>query len=101
MPLLSGSRSSLRVVVRLESVFMPMHKLVTRASYFRRRYARRSVLLKTNRQFSLVSSVRRRWFVCSGLRFLLVLPLASYALCTNAKVCSATLSRSLSSVIMW
>ena len=77
------------------------HALVTRASYFQRRRARRSVLLKTNRQFSLVSSGRIGGLLWSGLRFLLVLPLVSYALCTNARVCSATVSRSLSSVIMW
>src|ERR1700756_2681444 len=48
MPLLSGSRSSLRVVVRLESVFVPLHALVTRASFFRRRCARRRVVHKTD-----------------------------------------------------
>ena len=36
-------------MVRLESVFVPVHKPVTRASYFRRRCARRRVLLKTDR----------------------------------------------------
>ena len=46
--MLSGHRSLLGVVVRLESVFVPLHVLVTRASYFRRRCARRRVLHKTS-----------------------------------------------------
>ncbi|MFM0450112.1 hypothetical protein PQR21_06930, partial [Paraburkholderia nemoris] len=43
------SRRSVRVVVHLESVFVPMHALVTRASYFRRRFARRRAVYKTIR----------------------------------------------------
>ncbi|MFM0184150.1 hypothetical protein PQR52_37190, partial [Paraburkholderia aspalathi] len=43
------SRSSLRVVVHLESVFVPVHLLVTRASYFRRRCARRRAVHRTDR----------------------------------------------------
>src|SRR5258708_1381277 len=47
--MLSGRGGLLRVVVHLESVFVHLHSPVTRASYFRRRCARRSVLLKTTR----------------------------------------------------
>src|SRR5260370_34933905 len=47
--MLSGVRGLLRVVVHLESVFVHLHMLVTRASYFRRRCARRRVPLKTTR----------------------------------------------------
>ncbi|MFM0375381.1 hypothetical protein, partial [Paraburkholderia aspalathi] len=39
----------LGIVVHLESVFVPLHRLVTRASYFRRRCARRRVVHKTDR----------------------------------------------------
>ena len=46
--ILSGHRGLLGVVVHLESVFVPLHRLVTRASYFRRRCARRRALLKTS-----------------------------------------------------
>src|ERR1700756_1024009 len=61
MPLLSGSRSSLTVVVRLESVFVPLHALVTRASYFRRRCARRRAIHKTDR-YVLTNLNRSPWF---------------------------------------
>src|SRR5258708_29067972 len=47
--MLSGARGLLRVVVNLESVFVNLHTPVTRASYFRRRCARRRALLKTTR----------------------------------------------------
>ena len=47
--MLSGNRSLPGVVVHLESGFVPLHTPVTRASYFRRRCARRRVLLKTTR----------------------------------------------------
>ncbi|MFM0092687.1 hypothetical protein PQR46_38025, partial [Paraburkholderia sediminicola] len=47
--MLSGVRGLLRVVVHLESVFVHLHALVTRASYFRRRCALRRVLLETAR----------------------------------------------------
>src|SRR5260370_24835477 len=45
--ILSGHRGLLRVVVHLESVFVHLHSPVTRASYFRRRCARRIVILNT------------------------------------------------------
>ncbi len=44
--LLSGDRGLYRVVVHLESVFVPLHAPVTRVSYFQRRCARRSVVQK-------------------------------------------------------
>ena len=45
--MLSGHRSLLRVVVHLESGFVPLHVLVTRVSFFQRRCARRRVLHNT------------------------------------------------------
>ncbi|MFM0267536.1 hypothetical protein, partial [Paraburkholderia sediminicola] len=45
----SGHRGLPRVVVHLESVLVQLHALMTRASYFRRRCARRRVILKTTR----------------------------------------------------
>ncbi|SOE63152.1 hypothetical protein SAMN05446635_2273 [Burkholderia sp. OK233] len=50
--LLSGVRGLLRVVVHLESVFVHLHTPVTRASYFRRRCARRRAVRKTTRYVS-------------------------------------------------
>ena len=52
---------------------------------------------------SLARFLRCGTVVCFALGCvcLLALPLVPYALCTNARVCSATVSRSLSSVIMW
>ncbi|SOE99201.1 hypothetical protein SAMN05446635_7209 [Burkholderia sp. OK233] len=44
--MLSGHRGSLQVVVHLESGFVHLHAPVTRASFFRRRCARRSAYLK-------------------------------------------------------
>ncbi|MFM0101909.1 hypothetical protein PQQ87_40415, partial [Paraburkholderia nemoris] len=44
------------VAVHLESVFVPLHRLVTRASYFRRRCARRRVLRKTSRYVLTLTS---------------------------------------------
>src|SRR5579859_2063335 len=57
--LLSGHCSLPGVVVHLESVFVHLHTPVTRASYFRRRCARRSVLHKTTR-YVLVPTSRHR-----------------------------------------
>ncbi|MFM0010490.1 hypothetical protein, partial [Paraburkholderia sediminicola] len=52
--MLSGHRGLHRVVVHLESGFVHLHAPVTRASYFRRRYARRSVYLNPIAAFSCV-----------------------------------------------
>ncbi|CAE6749368.1 hypothetical protein R69658_02641 [Paraburkholderia aspalathi] len=57
--MLSGHRGLLRVVVHLESGFVPLHTPVTRASYFRRRCARRRAVHKTTR-YVLTSTPRHR-----------------------------------------
>jgi len=57
--LLSGSRGLQTVVVHLESGFVHLQAPVTRASYFRRRCARRRVLLKTTR-YVLAPAPRHR-----------------------------------------
>ena len=53
-------------MVRLESVFVPLHMLVTRASYFRRRCARRRVLLKTTHYVLMLASRHRAVTVIAG-----------------------------------
>ncbi|MFL9989738.1 hypothetical protein, partial [Paraburkholderia sediminicola] len=57
--ILSGHRGLLRVVVHLESVFVHLHALVTRASFFRRRCARRRALHKTT-LYVLTATPRQR-----------------------------------------
>src|SRR5258708_39802321 len=61
--MLSGHRGLLRVVVHLESGFVPLHTPVTRESFFRRRCARRSVLHKT------IGSLRPTPFAIAAFHF--------------------------------
>ena len=61
--LLSGYRSLQRVVVHLESVFVHLHTPVTRASYFRRRCARRRVLLQTTPYVVTLTPRHRPWLI--------------------------------------
>src|SRR5579859_1405998 len=56
--MLSGHRGLLRVVVHLESGFVHLHTPVTRASYFRRRCARRRVLHTPRYVLTLASRYR-------------------------------------------
>ena len=59
--LLSGYRGLLRVVVHLESGFVHPQASVTRVSYFRRRCARRRVLLNTARCVFAFPPHSARW----------------------------------------
>ncbi|MFL9989716.1 hypothetical protein, partial [Paraburkholderia sediminicola] len=53
--MLSGHRGLQRVVVHLEFVLVPLHAPVTRASFFRRRCARRRAVHKTTRYVSTLA----------------------------------------------
>ena len=68
--LLSGHRGLLRVVVHLESVFVHVQASVTRASYFRRRCARRRAIHKTDR-YVLALTPRHRAVArhCTAISF--------------------------------
>ncbi|MFM0032977.1 hypothetical protein PQR70_43060, partial [Paraburkholderia madseniana] len=69
--MLSGACGLLRVVVHLESVFVHRHTPVTRASFFRRRCARRRVLLKTTRDAFALSGGSVGFLVCKADRIVL------------------------------
>ena len=59
--MLSGSLGLLRVVVHLESVFVHLHTPVTKASYLRRRCARRRALHKTHRCVFALTPHSAKW----------------------------------------
>ncbi|MFM0236486.1 hypothetical protein, partial [Paraburkholderia sediminicola] len=71
--MLNGHRGLLRVVVHLESGFVHLHTPVTRASFFQRRCARRSVLLKTTRYvWTLASRQRTVALYCTPITITIV-----------------------------